>query len=169
MSDSLTSSRVDLKDSTRVCGNFLINQQYRKSGKVNFHNNFFVLFVSSVANNLFSAKTSDLLNTFISVDFPTLLYPTRALSPFFLCSDAGFSSAYQSSQDLLSIWQFFSRTTLRSVSISVSPGPLSPMPPAAVPGGATYLPAWEEDIDTEPTQPGFLHGQFVLSWQICQE
>ena len=34
--------------------------------------------VSSVANNLFSANTSDLLNKFIIVLFPTLVYPTKA-------------------------------------------------------------------------------------------
>ena len=34
--------------------------------------------VSSVANSLFSAKTSDLLIRFMMVDLPTLVYPTRA-------------------------------------------------------------------------------------------
>ena len=38
----------------------------------------FLTVVSSVAKSLFSAKISDLLITFIRVDFPTLVYPTSA-------------------------------------------------------------------------------------------
>ena len=38
----------------------------------------FLTVVSKVANNLFSAKTSDLLNKFINVLLPTFVYPTKA-------------------------------------------------------------------------------------------
>ena len=39
----------------------------------------FLTVVSRVAKSLFSAKTSLLLRRFMSVDFPTFVYPTRAI------------------------------------------------------------------------------------------
>ena len=89
----------------------------------------FLTVVSRVANNLFSAKTSLLLTTFIKVDFPTLVYPTRAtrtIFPRFLRCTAICLSMLTS---------FFLRSAILSrmirlsVSISVSPGPRIPIPP----------------------------------------
>ena len=85
--------------------------------------------VSSVANSLFSANTSLLLSTFMRVDLPALVYPTRAtrvsLPRFLRCTAFCLSMARSSSfsKDILL------RIMRRSVSICVSPGPRMPMPP----------------------------------------
>ena len=55
-----------------------------ESKKGKFSTTTFLTVVSSVANNLFSAKTSDLLIKFMIVDFPTFVYPTnetRTIAP----------------------------------------------------------------------------------------
>ena len=89
----------------------------------------FLTVVSRVANNLSSANTLALEMEFIKVDFPTFVYPT---------------SAALTKEPLFPLWVdiclsivtnfFFNRlillrTILLSVSISVSPGPLMPIPP----------------------------------------
>src|SRR5690606_33422249 len=73
-SASRTSSKVDLKDSTNWVGNFRMKPtvSVNKNGK--FPMTTLRTVVSKVANNLFSANTSDLLKTFIRVDFPTFVY-----------------------------------------------------------------------------------------------
>ena len=89
----------------------------------------FLTVVSKVANNLSSAKTSDLANWFINVDFPALVYPIKAtLIKCFLalrlvidCFSI-FLSCFLSSEIL-------SLIILLSVSICVSPGPRIPIPP----------------------------------------
>ncbi len=129
MSASRTSSSVLLKLSTRWCGSFLIKPtvSLRRNGVLS--NTTFLVVVSSVANNLFSANTSLLLRIFIIVLFPTLVYPTRATlinSPrsFLWINDClSISDSFFFKREILSL------TIRRSVSISVSPGPLVPIPP----------------------------------------
>ena len=85
--------------------------------------------VSSVAKSLFSAKTSLLLNRFIKVDFPTLVYPTRATRvslPRFLRWIV-FCLSHPANFCLSS--EIFCLTMRRSVSICSSPGPRIPIPP----------------------------------------
>ena len=77
-SASLTSSRVLLKDSTNCVGNFLINPTVSLIKNGRFPITSFLTVVSSVAKSLSSAKTFDLHKRFMSVDFPTLVYPTIA-------------------------------------------------------------------------------------------
>ena len=86
--------------------------------------------VSSVAKSLFSAKTSLFEIRFISVDFPTLVYPTsatRTSAPRFerctaICRSIFFRSSFSFAMRL--------RMMRRSVSISRSPAPPRvPVPP----------------------------------------
>ena len=128
-SDSLTSSSVDLKLSTNWCGNFRINPTVSVNRNGRLPITTLRTVVSRVANNLFSAKTSDLANLFISVDFPALVYPINATlircsRPFLLvcdCLSIFFNFFFNKVILSLIIW--------RSVSICVSPGPLMPIPP----------------------------------------
>ena len=128
-SASRTSSKVDLKDSTNCVGSLRMNPTVSVSKKGIFLMTTFRTVVSRVANNLFSAKTSDLLITFIKVDFPTLVYPTKAtrtiLPRFFRCTAICLSMVtnFFLSNEILS------RMIRLSVSISVSPGPRIPIPP----------------------------------------
>ena len=73
MSASRTSSSVDLKESTRWVGSLRMNPivSVSRNGRLSIITLRTV--VSSVANSLFSANTSDLLSRFISVDLPTLV------------------------------------------------------------------------------------------------
>ena len=59
-------------------GNFLINPTVSPNRNGKFPITTFLVVVSSVAKSLSSANTLDLLIEFISVDLPTLVYPTRA-------------------------------------------------------------------------------------------
>ena len=72
-SASLTSSKVLLNDSINCVGNFLINPTVSPSKNGKFPITTFLVVVSNVAKSLSSAKTSDLLTVFISVDFPTFV------------------------------------------------------------------------------------------------
>ncbi len=72
-SASLTSSKVDLNDSTNCVGNFLIKPTVSDNKNGIFLITTFLTVVSSVAKSLFSAKTLLLLTTFINVDLPTLV------------------------------------------------------------------------------------------------
>ena len=129
MSASLTSSKVLLKDSISCVGNFLIKPtvSVRRNGNVLITT--FLTVVSSVANNLSSAKTLLLDNIFIIVDFPTLVYPTNAtltndpLFPLWTFICLSIVDIFLFNSEILSL------TILLSVSISVSPGPLIPIPP----------------------------------------
>jgi hypothetical protein len=86
---------------------------------------------SSVANSMFSASMPALVRQFSSVDFPTLVYPTRASTgspPFFRplrCRSRCFCtpSILPFNTPILSL-----RIRL-STSSCVSPGPRSPTPP----------------------------------------
>ncbi len=128
-SASLTSSSVDLKDSTRPWGNFLMKPTVSVSKNGRFSITTLRTVVSSVANSLFSAKTSDLLSKFIMVDLPTLVYPIKATLTIFsrpllwviFCLSIVSSCFFRS--------VILSRIIRRSVSISFSPGPLIPIPP----------------------------------------
>ncbi len=128
-SDSRTSSRVDLNDSTRSCGSLRMNPTVSESRNGRLPTTTFLTVVSRVANSLFSANTSDLLRRFMTVDFPTLVYPTRAtwtmlpLLPRWVAFCLSIFSSFFFRRAMRS------RMILRSVSISVSPGPRSPMPP----------------------------------------
>ena len=128
-SASRTSSKVDLKDSTNSVGNLRINPTVSDSKNGKFSIMTLRTVVSNVANNLFSAKTSLLLNKFIKVDLPTFVYPTNAtrtiLPRFFRCTLFCLS---------ISTSSFFNRAILSkiirlSVSNCVSPGPRIPTPP----------------------------------------
>ena len=66
-------SRVLLKASTSCVGNFLMNPTVSLRRNGTFSITTFLTVVSSVANNLFSAKTSDLASRFIIVLLPTLV------------------------------------------------------------------------------------------------
>ena len=128
-SDSRTSSKVDLNESTKWWGSFRINPTVSESRKGKFPTTTFRTVVSNVANSLFSANTSDLVNRFIKVDFPTLVYPTNAA--LIICSRPFRWVAF-----CLSIFlslsfnnEILSRIIRLSVSISVSPGPRIPIPP----------------------------------------
>ena len=128
-SASRTSSNVLLNESINCVGNFRINPTVSDSKNGKLPTTTFLTVVSSVANNLFSTKTSLLLITFINVDFPTFVYPTKAtrtIAPLLpRCTDICLSMVF--------IFSFNndirSRTIRRSVSISVSPGPRNPIPP----------------------------------------
>ena len=73
ISASRTSSSVDLNDSTRPCGSLRMKPTVSVKRKGRLSITTFLTVVSSVANNLFSANTSDLLIRFIMVDLPTLV------------------------------------------------------------------------------------------------
>lgn len=77
-SASRTSSNVDLKDSMRLCGSFRMNPTVSESRNGRLSIVTLRTVVSRVAKSLFSAKTSDLEMRFMSVDLPTLVYPTSA-------------------------------------------------------------------------------------------
>ena len=129
-SASRTSSNVDLKDSTSWWGSLRINPTVSDNKNGKFSITTLRTVVSSVANNLFSANTSDLLNVFIIVLLPTLVYPTsatRTICPRFLrwvaiCLSMACSFFFKTV-----IWL---RIIRLSVSISFSPAPPRvPVPP----------------------------------------
>ena len=130
ISASLTSSRVLLKASTSWVGSFLMNPTVSLRRKGTFSITTFLTVVSRVAKSLFSAKTSDFASTFIRVDFPTLVYPTRAsltILPLFERWVAIWRSTFFRSSLSLVI---LSLTIRRSTSICVSPiPPRVPRPP----------------------------------------
>ena len=72
-SASRTSSKVDLKDSIKWWGSLRIKPTVSANSKGTFLMAIFRTVVSNVAKSLFSANTSDLLNRFIKVDFPTFV------------------------------------------------------------------------------------------------
>ena len=72
-SASLTSSRVDLNESTKSVGSLRINPTVSAKRKGRFCNTTLRTVVSNVANNLFSANTSLFARMFIIVDLPTLV------------------------------------------------------------------------------------------------
>ena len=130
-SASRNSSRVDLKLSTKPCGSFRINPTVSVKRNGRFSITTFLTVVSKVAKSLFSANTSLFESRFIRVDFPTLVYPTKATrtkdSLFFLCTvfclSISFNFSFKS--------EIFDKMILLSVSICVSPTPLivNPAPP----------------------------------------
>ena len=128
-SDSRTSSKVDLNDSTNWVGSFRMNPTVSESKKGRFSMTTLRTVVSRVAKSLFSAKTSDLLKAFMIVDFPTFVYPTREtriICPlFFRCVAICLSMVF----NFFLRREILSRMIRRSVSISVSPGPFIPIPP----------------------------------------
>ena len=132
-SASLVSSSVDLKESTRSVGSFLMNPTVSASRKGRFSITTFLTVVSSVAKSLFSANTSLLASMFIIVDLPTLVYPTSAtrmsLPLFFLwvvfCLSISARRSFRSDMRL--------RMIRRSISSCVSPGPLKPTEPLPPP------------------------------------
>ena len=77
-SASRTSSSVDLNESTRSVGSLRIKPTVSASRNGRFSTTTLRTVVSRVANSLFSANTSLFASRFIIVDFPTLVYPTRA-------------------------------------------------------------------------------------------
>ena len=129
ISASLSSSRVDLNDSIRLCGSLRIKPTVSESRKGRLSTITLRTVVSSVANSLFSASTFDLPMRFIIVDFPALVYPTRAtriiFSRFLRCMVFCWSilRSFSLSSDI------FESNIRLSVSIWVSPGPRIPIPP----------------------------------------
>ena len=107
----------DINDSIRFVGSLRINPTVSLIKNGRFSIIILRTVVSSVANSLFSANTSDLHNKFIKVDFPTLVYPTsatRTIFPLFLrCTDFWRSMSFNSSFRA----EILSNTIRRSVSI----------------------------------------------------
>ena len=69
-----------LKDSTSSVGNLRINPTVSDSKNGKFSIMTLRTVVSNVANNLFSAKTSLLLNKFIKVDLPAPFSPHEGVN-----------------------------------------------------------------------------------------
>ena len=92
-SAKVVSSSVDLNASIRVCGRFEIKPTVSVSRiKEPSAKASFLVVGSSVAKSLSSTNTSAPVRAFSRLDFPALVYPTRAhegvavLSRCFLCT-----------------------------------------------------------------------------------
>mmetsp|Transcript_12997 Transcript_12997/g.23581 ORF Transcript_12997/g.23581 Transcript_12997/m.23581 type:complete len:251 (-) Transcript_12997:995-1747(-) len=134
-SASFTSSNVALNAATNCVGNFCMNPTVsvnRTSGWVLYPGSFTLLVVgSSVANRMSSANIPAFVRQFSSVDFPALVYPTRARTgnPPLLrprrCKSRCFCTP--------SIFPFSTRIRSLKIRLStsscVSPGPRNPTPP----------------------------------------
>ncbi len=130
MSASRTSSSVLLKASMSCVGSFRMNPTVSLKRNGTLPITTFLTVVSSVANSLFSAKTSDFASIFIIVLLPTFVYPTsarRTRAPLFPLCVAICLSTFASCSFNLAI---LSLTIRLSASIWVSPiPPLVPTPP----------------------------------------
>ena len=139
-SASRTSSRVDLKESTKSVGNLRIKPTVSESRNGRFSIITLRTVVSNVANSLFSAKTSLFESKVINVDFPTLVYPTNATRikrpRFFRWVD--FCLSISAKRSFNNDIRF--KMIRRSISSCVSPGPRSPTEP--LPPPAPEPPPW---------------------------
>lgn len=89
----------------------------------------FLTVASKVAKSLFSTSTSDLLSRFMTVLFPTFVYPTNAQRNTPSRDFRWVKPIFSMSWSLVLSNAILSRKTRRSVSISFSPGPFIPIPP----------------------------------------